>query len=103
MKFVPKRPFSSELKKSVGYTAEGSKKTSYGIRLHFGDKYKTALSEEMYRLLELSDGDKTLAELVELAGCGNKTEEDIVDELIDLWSLRLIHLHPFETIALATV
>ncbi|SFE22776.1 beta-1,4-N-acetylglucosamine oligosaccharide 3-O-carbamoyltransferase NolO [Paenibacillus algorifonticola] len=103
LKFVPKRPISSELKQSVGYTVEGNKQTAYEIRLHFGDKYKTTLSEEMYRLLEQSDGEKTLAELIELRGCGRKTEEDIVDELIELWSLRLIHLRPFETVALATV
>ncbi|MBJ6364101.1 nodulation protein [Paenibacillus sp. MAHUQ-46] len=101
--FVPRRPDSSELKMAIGYTAEGYTHKAYEIRLHFRDKYKTALSEEVFKLLEQSDGKKTVAELLELTGSGTKAEVDIIDEIIDLWSLRLISLRPYESVAVATV
>jgi carbamoyltransferase len=103
LSFVPRRPDNSELKMSVDYTNDGGKRTVYEIRLHFGDRYRTTLSEEVFRLLEGSDGKRTVAELLELAGSGTKMAEDIVDELMDLWALRLITFRPCEMVALAAV
>ncbi|MCM3746407.1 nodulation protein [Paenibacillus pasadenensis] len=100
--FVPRRPDNSELKMSVGYSAAGEKQTNYEIRLHFRDKYKTGLSEEVFRILEQSDGRQTIAELLTATGGGRKTEE-IVDEMIDLWSLRLVSLRPLESVPLAAI
>lgn len=66
--------------------------------LSFG-KVKSRISTDSYLLLTQADGRKSLGELLDLdkdaAADGNKIKS-IVDELINLWALRLIKLTPKE-------
>lgn len=96
---VPTRLVNSELKKSIGYSADGTKRTLHEVRLHFGDKYKKAIPEEIFLMLEHSDGQKSLDELAdELVGT-TLTKPEIAEHFIELWSLRLVHLRPSERVA----
>lgn len=99
LQMVPKRPFNAELKKSVGYTEDGAKQTTHEIRLHFGNKYKKDISMDVFHILEQSDGVKTLGELLDQFGHSSTETEKIIDAVIDLWSLRLVNLRPFEKVA----
>ncbi|WP_438431716.1 carbamoyltransferase family protein [Gorillibacterium sp. sgz500922] len=92
MQLAPKRHMTAELKKSIGCTADGSKQVTHIVRLHFGENYTASISEETFRLLEACDAQKTVETLVQELGlaCGAK----VMDELLELWSQRLIALHP---------
>lgn len=93
---IPGRPFHSELKKSIGHTPDGEKQIVHEIRLHFGDKYKKVVSQEVFQLLEESDGEKTLEQLIGQVGCSDHMKEEIIADFLDLWSHRLVTLRPSE-------
>ncbi|MBJ6364100.1 carbamoyltransferase [Paenibacillus sp. GCM10012307] len=96
---APTRLVNSELKKSIGYSADGTKHTSHEVRLHFGNKYKKVIPEEVFLILEHSDGEKSLGELAADLGFSEQSKGEIVDCFIELWSLRLVNLKPSERVA----
>ncbi len=92
--FVPHWPVHAELTKAVGHEADGSLAFQHEIRLHFGDRYKKGISGQMFKLLESSDGKRTVGELIQQLNVEEQAVEGIVDEIDELWSSRLITLVP---------
>ncbi|MCM3746406.1 nodulation protein [Paenibacillus pasadenensis] len=102
LNLAPTRLMNAELKKSIGYSADGTKRTVHEVRLHFGDKYKKAVSEEVFLVLEHADGEKSLGELADELGFSEAIKADIADSFIELWSLRLVNLRPAQRVAVLT-
>src|SRR5690606_29970413 len=99
MHMVPKLLINAELKESVGYAEDEKKRVEYAVRLHMGDKYKQVVSAEVFHILKLSDGEKTLEELCEQLTYTDHIRDEIYYACIDLWSKRLIGLSPCERVA----
>lgn len=100
---VPNRLSNAELIHSIGYTAIGEEVTVYEIRLQNGHKYKKVVSKEVFHVLKDADGQKTLEELLQQGNYSEAAIVDILDTLIELWSLRLVSLRPCERVMIGTV
>ncbi len=95
---IPTRLMNAELKKTIGYSAAREKRTVHEVRLHFGNKYRKEISESAFRILELADGERPLAELADQLGLTELVKEEIADAFVELWSLRLVNLRPIERV-----
>jgi carbamoyltransferase len=65
------------------------------IQNTFDSRFQRSLSPEMYRILYLADGKRTLRDLLfELGETGDGKVQGIVSELIDIWVQRVVILRP---------
>ncbi|PWW07333.1 carbamoyltransferase [Paenibacillus cellulosilyticus] len=94
LELIPGRLAQAELKKSIGSGADGKRKTNHYIRLHFEEKYKSTISEDVFHILERAEEEKTLEEWIEQFEHTDLAAQEIIDACIDLWSKRLITLRP---------
>ncbi|WP_438431717.1 carbamoyltransferase family protein [Gorillibacterium sp. sgz500922] len=92
LQLVPRMLITTELRKSTECKLDGQKRQAYVVRLHFGDKYDVKVSEETFRLLEACDGERSVDVL--LRDLGIACEEKVIEELLDLWSRRLVAFTP---------
>lgn len=86
------RPIGSELKKTVDYSDGYNECITHRIRLHFGDKYCAKISENVFNLLEICDGKKTLKDLFKEINIIDSDQEEVINEILQLWSGRLLIL-----------
>lgn len=89
MEMVLERPIISELKEIN--SKEGVR---YELNLVDGKKYKKSVSAGLFKLLELSNGIKTIKELLfDLSLKEEQQVKDIVDEILQLWEKRVLKLN----------
>lgn len=91
---MPMRPVNSELKKSVGHSDDGSTDSAYEIRLISEESHKQSITETLFNILEVCDGKKSLDTLFSVSNIKDCEKEELLDEILELWSLRLIILRP---------
>lgn len=91
---VPKRLLNAEMKKTINYSDYDTPCTTNEIRLHYGDKYKASISEDVFTVMAGADGKKSLQVLFEENNIKDDDREKVMDEILKLWSLRLIALKP---------
>ncbi|RIE04966.1 carbamoyltransferase family protein [Cohnella faecalis] len=96
-RFLPMRislsPYAT-ITQSKRHVSEKSESIFHEIGVVYSDKYTIPLSSELYRILLLSDGKRTLHScLQEISPC-DVTNEELVEEIQELWSRRLIVLYP---------
>lgn len=92
MDMLMQRPIGSELKKSIDYSDDYKTCTTYRIRMHFGDKYCSKISENAFNLLESCNGEKTLNVLFNENNINDSDRENVINEILQLWSNRLVIL-----------
>ena len=94
---VPELPKCRRLIKRKCRVANGEPKTVFeveGTMSRFFARPVIAVSEQMFSVLEASNGKKTVGELLEQNGLEGVRPTEFVDEMLDLWSQRFIILRP---------
>ena len=61
----------------------------------YNKQYAVEVSQDVFQLLAMADGLTTLGDLLRTAGKFQSDTNAIVDELIELWSKRVVELRPF--------
>jgi carbamoyltransferase len=78
------------------FVSADSQDDIYEIGNTFNDEYRVSVSSEIFHLLTMADGKRPLGELLDAqAVCGQQTKS-IVEQVIQLWSKRLVLLSPPE-------
>ena len=81
---------------SKGVCHEGRQKDSFYLSVNYDSKIRHAISEEVFEVLEFAKTNRTVKEVLNEIHRGGEEEatERIVNNLIELWSERLIILSP---------
>src|SRR6266545_1146059 len=88
---LPSLPLYATLIQTTQYTSANELSTSSKIGNTYSESAVTIISPRMYNLLTKSNGKRTLAELLGEQNLIDAEEEKaILDEILDLWSRRLI-------------
>lgn len=94
MDLMPVRPLNSELKKSIVYSEDGSTNLVYEIRLISEDKHTLRITKSLFDILKSCDGKKTLETLFSENKIKDHEKNEVMDKILEIWSLRLIILRP---------
>ena len=89
---APSLPYNGMLTKTKRPSKEGSHNMQYIVRLNYRNKYIEETSEDVYRVLEKSDGVKRVDELFRECGLDEVHQQTALIELQRLWSRRVIKL-----------
>jgi carbamoyltransferase len=95
LELAPSLPLYSRLMRTRGYVSRDELADVYELSNSYQNRYAARISAEMFETLQAADGSRTLGELLR----DNRIEDDaqvaaIVAELIELWSKRVVALHP---------
>lgn len=75
----------------------GSYATSSFLRNTYDEQFQHGLSSEIYRILSLADGERSLKNIIdELGETDERRIQEVVLELIDIWAQRFVILRPAE-------
>jgi carbamoyltransferase len=88
--FLPKHVI---LENSIRYRS-GSLTTEYMLHCNYSEKYNTRLSLATFNVLAQASGKRSLRELLTLAEISEDQKKDVLADIIDLWSRRLIVMRP---------
>lgn len=89
---IPGLPFEGKVMRTVKTDGKGQRHTQYIVRIDYRDKHIEETKENVYRLLDRCDGKKTVRDLLEECRIEREEWTEIVNELIRLWSRRVIKL-----------
>jgi len=89
---MPSLPFNGMLTRVKGPSRDGPHSIRYIVRLNYRMKYTEETSEDVYSVLEKSDGVKSVSELFQECGLDEACQQAALEELQRLWSRRVIKL-----------
>jgi hypothetical protein len=64
------------------------------LHCNYSEKYNTRLSLATFNVLAQASGKRSLRELLTLAEISEDQKKDVLADIIDLWSRRLIVMRP---------
>jgi len=93
LNLAPSTPLHSRLQQTRRYVSSCEMMTTFEIGNNYDRQRKIAISSEMFNLLAAADGKSSLDTLIENHSMGAK-KKAIVDEIVSLWSERVVRLGP---------
>jgi carbamoyltransferase len=94
LQLIPSLPFHARLTQTKSFAPGGRAVTLFEIGNTYHKQYAVRISEEMFRLLAKADAETTFGELLSAVGNGRRPSDEIVDEMLALWSKRVVKLRP---------
>jgi carbamoyltransferase len=95
LSMAPAMPVHNVLIQTNRFISLEEAKKTYEIKNNFDNGYNSDISSAAFNLLNESDGNKTLGQLMEENGFkGNEKMEAMIGEIIQLWKRRFIILNP---------
>lgn len=74
--------------------SKGVSVTYYTVACNYSKKYNTSISQDTFQILALMNGCHSLADLLLLAAIPEEKAQDVLSEILDLWSRRLVVMKP---------
>jgi carbamoyltransferase len=93
-RLAPSLPAYAILRQVRKHSSPGEMRTSYEIGNSYNDRYRAQISSEAFSILSQADGDRSLDELLAKVCPANENKRETLQELLDLWSRRVISLSP---------
>jgi carbamoyltransferase len=87
-------PRYTTLSQNKAFTSNRESRVVFEIGNSYDDQFKVRVSAELFGLLIRADGKHSLDDLIKTAGLPAERERAVIDELIEMWSKRLINLNP---------
>jgi carbamoyltransferase len=94
LKLIPSIPLYTTFSQRKEYTSSRDTRMVYEIGNSYDDQFKLKISSELFDLLLRVNGKLSLAELIKTRDLPAEVENAVVDEVIEMWSKRLIGLGP---------
>lgn len=89
----PSLPKYTLLEQTIKY-CQGRAVTIYTVACNYSAKYTTSISQSTFQVLALADGCHALSELLSFLPITEEDTQDVLREILDLWSRRLIVMKP---------
>jgi carbamoyltransferase len=91
---VPQLPPYARLTQMKRFVSSEQTAMFFEIGNTYAKQYAVEVSEDVFHLLAIADGQTTLGDLLSAPGKFQADTNEIVDELVELWSKRVVKLKP---------
>lgn len=94
LSLVPSIPLYARLHQRKEYVSSREMKTVFEVGNSYDDDYKVPISSDAFGILASADGKASLGELIKAREIPGQKLKALVEEVLDLWSKRVVVLTP---------
>ncbi len=97
LSLAPAAPLYTSLLRRQEYVSSNEMKVVFEIGNTYDDEYKVVISPEMFNILSAADNSQSLGGLIKSQGVPAERTKPIIDEILSLWSGRVVTMRPCES------